>query len=90
MTLRLPPMSEALPAHIEADEALSAVWQCMNRIAPLSLADTSWDNVGVLLQAPEPSKNTGRKIFLANDLTTQVADEILGDGRVAVAIIYHP
>ena len=83
-------MSEALPAHIEADEALSVVWQCMNKIAPLSLADTSWDNVGALLQAPEPSKNTGRKIFLANDLTTQVADEILGDGQVAVAIIYHP
>lgn len=83
-------MAKAPPAHIASDEVLSIVWQCMDTIAPLSLADTSWDNVGVLLQAPEPERNSGHKIFLANDLTTAVADEILEDGKVAVAIIYHP
>jgi putative NIF3 family GTP cyclohydrolase 1 type 2 len=58
--------------------------------APLPLAETSWDNVGILLQAPAPELNRGKKIFLAIDLTSDVTDEVLSDGHVAALIIYHP
>jgi putative NIF3 family GTP cyclohydrolase 1 type 2 len=58
--------------------------------APLSLADSSWDNVGILLQAPSPDQNKGNKIMLAIDLTRDVADEVLADGGVAALVVYHP
>lgn len=80
----------SVPEHIQHDETLSAVWSAMNEIAPLSLADTSWDNVGILLQAPSPQLNKGKKIMLAIDLTTNVVEEALSDGQVVVLIIYHP
>lgn len=80
----------SVPEHIKDDEALSTVWSAMNEIAPLSLAETSWDNVGVLLQAPLPKLNKGKKIMLAIDLTTDVVEEVLNDGQVAVLIVYHP
>jgi putative NIF3 family GTP cyclohydrolase 1 type 2 len=80
----------SVPVHIKDDEALSAVWSAMNEIAPLQLADSSWDNVGVLLQAPYPRLNKGKKIMLAIDLTTDVVEEVLNDGQVTVLIVYHP
>jgi putative NIF3 family GTP cyclohydrolase 1 type 2 len=69
---------------------LQAVEYAMGKIAPLSLADTSWDNVGTLLEAPEP--RSGKGVFLAIDLTPAVTDELLSDANstVSVAIIYHP
>ncbi|UZJ51950.1 hypothetical protein CBS101457_001270 [Exobasidium rhododendri] len=78
------------PDHIKGDDALTTVWSAMNAIAPLSLAETSWDNVGILLQAPAPELNKGGKIILAVDLTTDVVEEVLGDGGAAVLIVYHP
>jgi len=54
------------------------------------LAETSWDNVGILLQAPAPQLNKGKKIFLAIDLTSDVVEEVLSDGQVAALIVYHP
>lgn len=68
--------------------ALVAVEQAMNQIAPLGLADTSFDNVGTLLESPTPGR--GKKVVLAIDLTTAVAEEILRDTSVSVAVIYHP
>lgn len=56
----------------------------------MSLAETSWDNVGILLQAPAPELNRGKKIMLAIDLTTAVCDEVLQDGKVAILVVYHP
>ncbi|KDN43560.1 NGG1p interacting factor 3 [Tilletiaria anomala UBC 951] len=69
---------------------LKAVSYAMSKIAPLSLADTTWDNVGVLLEAPFPRRSKG--VFLAIDLTPAVADELLSDANssISVAIIYHP
>jgi putative NIF3 family GTP cyclohydrolase 1 type 2 len=80
----------SVPEHIQNDDALATVWSAMNKIAPLSLAETSWDNVGILLQAPSPQFNKGKKIMLAIDLTSDVVDEVLADGQVAVLIVYHP
>lgn len=59
-------------------------------LAPLPLADTAWDNVGVLLQAPYPEENKGDKVMLAVDLTTDVVEEILDRGDVSVLVVYHP
>ncbi|CAD6978199.1 unnamed protein product, partial [Tilletia controversa] len=58
--------------------------------APLHLADKSWDNVGLLLEAPKPRTSNG--VFLAIDLTADVADELLSEKNkdVSVAVIYHP
>ena len=60
--------------------------------APLSLAETSWDNVGILLQALMPELNKGKKVMLAIDLTTDVVEEALEqqEDQVAVIIVYHP
>jgi len=68
--------------------------EAMRRIAPLQLADLSFDNVGVLLQAPpasNPNQSEKLGIMLAIDLTTDVCEEILSSPEnIKVAIVYHP
>ncbi|KAG0168615.1 NGG1 interacting factor [Apophysomyces sp. BC1015] len=61
----------------------------MQRIAPLELAETSWDNVGVLVEPPYPSLKSN-KVFLTIDLTPQVLDEALSDPKVGTIVAYHP
>lgn len=56
--------------------------------APLRLAG-SWDNVGVLLEAPIPDPSA-HKIFLTIDLTQKVLNEVLQDEEIGVIISYHP
>ncbi|ORY01944.1 NGG1p interacting factor 3 [Basidiobolus meristosporus CBS 931.73] len=68
---------------------LSRVIRRMERIAPLSLADTTWDNVGLLIEAPFP-RQAANRIFLTIDLTTQVLEEAIKDEKVGVIIAYHP
>ncbi|KAJ2582091.1 hypothetical protein IWW49_005759 [Coemansia sp. RSA 1797] len=68
---------------------LSRVSACMQRIAPLSLAEREWDNVGILLEAATPRANAS-KVFLTIDLTPQVLDEALKDPSVGVILAYHP
>ncbi|WFD18236.1 hypothetical protein MCAP1_000435 [Malassezia caprae] len=55
--------------------------------APTKLAD-SWDNVGLLAQAPAPRSHGS--VFLAIDLSPAVADELLERGDISVAVVYHP
>lgn len=84
-------MSQAgIPSHIQHDAKLSALYQAMNKIAPLSMADTSWDNVGIQIQAAEPEKNQGNTIVVCEDLRTSVVDECLKRGDVAIIVTYHP
>ncbi|KAG5510072.1 hypothetical protein JKF63_06965 [Porcisia hertigi] len=66
---------------------LPRVVQVMQEVAPLSLADHSWDNVGVLLESPEPNKNNA--LMLTIDLTPEVMEECL-QKKVEVIIAYHP
>ena len=61
----------------------------MQILAPLSLAARAWDNVGILLEAPNPRLNATR-IFLTIDLTAQTLREALDDPKVGVIIAYHP
>ncbi|CAJ1021762.1 NIF3 (NGG1p interacting factor 3), putative [Leishmania lindenbergi] len=66
---------------------LQRVVQVMHDVAPLSLADHSWDNVGVLLESPAPNKSN--TLMLTIDLTPEVMEECL-EKKVEVILAYHP
>ncbi|CAD6577042.1 MAG: hypothetical protein TREMPRED_001847 [Tremellales sp. Tagirdzhanova-0007] len=51
----------AAPIHV-----IQRVWE---RIAPLRLAEKSWDNVGVIIEAPSPD-SSHKQVLLTIDLTT--------------------
>ncbi|CAM0135735.1 hypothetical protein VKS41_001837 [Umbelopsis sp. WA50703] len=68
---------------------LSKVTRAMKRIAPLEIAENSWDNVGVLVEPPFPQKQAN-KVFLTIDLTPQVLEEALSDPKVGTIVSYHP
>ncbi|KAJ1921897.1 hypothetical protein H4219_000243 [Mycoemilia scoparia] len=68
---------------------LNRVYDCMQRLAPLSLAARSWDNVGILLEAPSPRPKATR-VFLTIDLTPQTLKEAIDDPTVGVIVAYHP
>lgn len=93
-TLARPIIARPLIARTMASHATSsatpiaAVTSAMHRIAPLSLAE-SWDNVGVLLEAPTP-RPSARGVHLCIDLTTSVCEEALSDSNVGVILCYHP
>lgn len=59
----------------------------MERIAPLKLADTSWDNVGLLAESPLPLNK--RLIIVANDLSSKVVSEAVSM-QASMIIAYHP
>jgi putative NIF3 family GTP cyclohydrolase 1 type 2 len=66
---------------------IDAIVKAMGEIAPLELADGSWDNVGLLLESPLSLKS-GR-ILLTNDLTSPVVAEAI-ENRADMIISYHP
>lgn len=68
---------------------LQQVCKAMDRLAPLSLAERSWDNVGVLIEAPLPRPRAS-KVLLTIDLTEPVLEEALDDDQVGVIVAYHP
>lgn len=59
----------------------------MGEMAPLALADRSWDNVGVLVESP--SSNGSGVVLLTIDLTPEVMEECLRK-KVEVILAYHP
>ncbi|KAI9098185.1 GTP cyclohydrolase 1 type 2/Nif3 [Phlyctochytrium arcticum] len=68
---------------------LQRVARCMEKIAPLKLAESAWDNVGTLIETPIPRENASR-VFLTIDLTQPVLEEALKDPKVGVIVSYHP
>ncbi|KAJ1721261.1 hypothetical protein LPJ53_004198 [Coemansia erecta] len=80
------PLSSPLPS---LSPMLSRVSAAMQRIAPLSLAEHAWDNVGVLLEAAKP-REMADKVFLTIDLTSATLEEALDDPAVGVIVAYHP
>jgi len=66
---------------------LDRVVRVMERLAPLKLADTTWDNVGVLVENPKP--NGSNRVMLTIDLTPEVLNECL-EKRIEVIVAYHP
>ena len=81
-------------------DLLRRVTTAMEAFAPLRLADSSWDNVGTLVENPAP--NGSGKVFLTIDLTPSVLKEALGgrsgscdkvdtlDAPAEVIVSYHP
>ncbi|KAF9900704.1 NGG1 interacting factor [Lobosporangium transversale] len=73
---------------------LTRVLKSMERIAPQSLAEHAWDNVGLLVEAPYPRTKSAsvasQRVFLTIDFTSAVVDEALNDPSVGVIIAYHP
>ena len=69
---------------------LVRVIRAMEELAPLALSkDHTWDNVGLLLEAPRPMENASSKVLLTIDFTKAVLEECLGD-RVSCVVAYHP
>jgi dinuclear metal center YbgI/SA1388 family protein len=67
-----------------------AVFQAMRKLYPESLADKSWDNTGLLLEAPfDPLRRQMNSVLLTVDLTRAVADEAI-ERKDSVVIAYHP
>jgi dinuclear metal center YbgI/SA1388 family protein len=69
---------------------------CMKRFAPLELADTTWDNVGLLVESPVPigshsnySAHAPYHVMLTIDLTMDVVQECI-EKHVKTVISYHP
>ncbi|CDR99149.1 related to Ngg1p-interacting factor 3 [Sporisorium scitamineum] len=79
---------------VKQNPIVASTMEAMSRIAPLRLAETSFDNVGLLLQAPPSTiteSNENQSVMLAIDLTTDVCDEILSSSNnIKVALVYHP
>lgn len=63
------------------------VTSAMELIAPLKLADTAWDNVGLLAESPLPLND--RLVLVTNDLSSQVVAEAVAK-RASMIISYHP
>lgn len=62
----------------------------MRRLYPEALADKSFDNTGLLLEAPfDPLRRQMNSVLLAIDLTKAVADEAL-ESNCSVVVAYHP
>ncbi|ORY25816.1 GTP cyclohydrolase 1 type 2/Nif3 [Naematelia encephala] len=75
-----------IPAQVAPIHYIKRVWE---RIAPLQLADKSWDNVGVMIEAPYPVSNR-KRVLLTIDLTAAVCDEALSMPDCGVIVSYHP
>lgn len=67
---------------------LQTVINQLKTYAPLSLADQSWDNVGLLVE-PTDENPIVERVFLTNDLTEPVLEEAI-QRRAQLIISYHP
>ncbi|KAL5120909.1 hypothetical protein ACEQ8H_001096 [Pleosporales sp. CAS-2024a] len=67
-----------------------AVVRAMQKLYPQVLADNSWDNTGLLLEAPfVASRRQSNTVLLTIDLTKAVADEAIALNS-SIIIAYHP
>ncbi|OQN99159.1 hypothetical protein B0A48_15008 [Cryoendolithus antarcticus] len=67
-----------------------AVVAAMRKLYPEVLADGSWDNTGLLLEAPfVPFRRQMNSVLLTVDLTKAVADEAIAR-QDSIVIAYHP
>ncbi|KAK1927399.1 GTP cyclohydrolase 1 type 2/Nif3 [Papiliotrema laurentii] len=77
-------MSVKLP--VSPIQHVKRVWE---KIAPLALADHSWDNVGIMIESPVPNQQH-KQVLLTIDLTTAVCNEALALPSCSVVVSYHP
>ncbi|KAJ1540230.1 hypothetical protein HK405_011639 [Cladochytrium tenue] len=66
---------------------LARTVRALEAIAPLTLADAAWDNVGVLVEAPpSTARSTASRVLLTVDLTAETLAEAVRDARVGVVV----
>ncbi|KAJ5206109.1 NGG1p interacting factor 3 NIF3 [Penicillium cf. griseofulvum] len=81
--------------HSECSPFTRCVVSAMRKLYPEALADKSFDNTGLLLEAPfdqtpfDKSRILNNSVLLTIDLTTAVADEAIKE-RHSVIVAYHP
>ncbi|EME80831.1 uncharacterized protein MYCFIDRAFT_46532 [Pseudocercospora fijiensis CIRAD86] len=74
----------------EASPYSRAVVNAMRKLYPEALADKSFDNTGLLLEAPfDPLRRQMNSVLLTVDLTKAVADEAI-ERQDSIVIAYHP
>ncbi|KAK5172384.1 hypothetical protein LTR04_006386 [Oleoguttula sp. CCFEE 6159] len=67
-----------------------AVVSAMRKLYPEALADKSWDNTGLLLEAPfDPLRRQMNSVLLTVDLTKAVVDEAI-ERNDSLIVAYHP
>lgn len=71
--------------------ALAHFLHAMEKLAPLKLADKSWDNVGLLFETPVArlASNGKCRVLLTIDLTEPVYQEAV-EKQVGIIMSYHP
>lgn len=72
---------------------MDKILSVLQEIAPLELADHSWDNVGLIVDANEIKMDNELEkkiILLTNDLTSKVVEEAIQLRDVFLIISYHP
>ncbi|GAA6039366.1 hypothetical protein JCM8097_002818 [Rhodosporidiobolus ruineniae] len=72
---------------------LSHLKSAVERLTPLDLAERSWDNVGVMVEAPEPKEipaGEKKQVVLCIDLTAPVSNAALASPNTAAILTYHP
>ncbi|KAJ5871494.1 uncharacterized protein N7529_003847 [Penicillium soppii] len=75
---------------VQCSPFTQAVVTSMRKLYPEALADKSFDNTGLLLEAPfDSSRRQKNSVLLTIDLTTAVADEAIKNRNSAV-VAYHP
>ncbi|KAF4300937.1 NGG1p interacting factor 3 NIF3 [Botryosphaeria dothidea] len=66
-----------------------AVVNSMRKLYPEALADKSWDNTGLLLEAPfDPLRRNKNSVLLTVDLTKAVADEAI-ERNASIVVAYR-
>ncbi|RKP20782.1 NGG1p interacting factor 3 [Rozella allomycis CSF55] len=68
---------------------LKKLVESLNKIAPISLADLSWDNVGLLIESPVLVNTGVSKVLVTNDLTLEVCQEAIRKTANFI-VTYHP
>ncbi|GAA5917498.1 hypothetical protein JCM5296_001678 [Sporobolomyces johnsonii] len=78
-----------------SSSTLAHLSQAIDRLTPLQLAERSWDNVGLLIQAPHSrddrlGKRDKRRVVCCIDLTTPVCASALSSPHTTAILTYHP
>lgn len=76
---------------MSSKRAVKTIVSSIQKLYPRALADSSWDNTGLLLECPldtEPEKEK-LNVLLTIDLTTSVVDEAIRNNS-GVVMAYHP
>jgi len=84
------PFRQMASVHTMTFPFTQAVVNSMRKLYPEVLADKSFDNTGLLLEAPfDPSQRRANSVLLTIDLTKAVAEEAIANNH-SVVVAYHP